>query len=466
MKVIKFGGSSLKDAEGFLDIAKIIKNEEEKKIVILSGVCGVTDTIQNYLAYKKFDEIVIQGLIQNLQRLHFKISSGAITDIAILKKVQNTLQNKLEKLERLLRGVYYIEELTDRTQDLILSYGERLSVPILEGVLNEKGVRAKAFEADNLGILTNGDFGNAVAILNPISENLKNSILPLLDNDIVPIITGFFGCDNNGHTTLFGRNGSDYSASVIAYAIDADEVDIWKDVDGFLSADPTIIKDAYLLQNLSYKEAAELSYFGAKILHPKTVEPLMKKDIKLRIKNRYNPYIFGTEIGNINYNKNQLVKSIAHSKDIACIKIHGSGIGYKPGVLSEITSYISSIKINIKSVITSQTCITLLLEKKDLNKSYNTLIEKQIETVDRIEQIKDIALVAIVGEGISNHYGIASRVLNSIAQKEINIELISAGASDVAYYFVVKEMFLEPALEAIHGELKKTSIILTKRQDE
>jgi aspartate kinase len=452
--VLKFGGSSLKDAKGFLNVAKIIKNEEGKKIVVLSGVYGVTDIIQKYLTYEKFDEIALQGLIQHLRRLHFKISSEAITDIAILKKVQYTLQNKIEKLERLLRGVYYVEELTDKTKDLILSYGERLSVPILAGALNDQCVKAKAFEADNLGILTNGDFGNAVAILNPISNNLKKEILPLLDENMIPIITGFFGCDNNGYTTLFGRNGSDYSASIIAYAIDANEVNIWKDVDGFLSADPAVIKGTHTLKYLTYKEAAELSYFGAKILHPRTVEPLMKKDIKLIIRSTYNPDKIGTEIVNNTHSKDPSVKSITYSKDIACIKIHGSGIGYKPGVLSEVTSYISSNKINIKSVITSQTCITFLLEKKDLNRSYNILSEKQIETVEKIERIKDIVLIAIVGEGIYNHHGIAAKVFSAVAQKGINIDLISAGASEVAYYFIVKERYLEPALKVIHEELK------------
>jgi len=454
LKVLKFGGSSLKNVNDFRGVAKIIKNEKEKTIVILSGVCGVTDTIQKYLSYKTIDEIAINGLIQHLRRIHFKISSEAITDIAIIKKVQNTLQIKLEKLERLLRGVYYVEELTDKSRDLILSYGERLSVPILAGTLVDQGVKAKAFDADNLGILTNGDFGNAIAILNPIAENLKKNILPLLDKNIIPIITGFFGCDNNGHTTLFGRNGSDYSASVIAYAIDADEVDIWKDVDGFMSADPEVIKDAHLLKNLSYEEAAELSYFGAKILHPRTVEPLMKKEIKLVIKNTYNTSGIGTEIGNNNHNKMQLIKSIAHSKDIACIKIHGSVIGYEPGILSEITSCISSNKINIKSVITSQTCITLLLEKKDLIRSYNILTEKQIKTVEKIELIKDIALIVIVGEEILSHHGIAAKVFNAVAQKGINIEMISAGASEVAYYFIIKERFLEPTIKAIHKKLR------------
>ncbi|MCK4365984.1 MAG: aspartate kinase, partial [Thermoplasmatales archaeon] len=319
MKVLKFGGSSLKNARDFKNVAKIIKNQDGKSVVILSGVCGVTNTIQKYLTYQKFDEIALQGLIQHLRRLHFKISSEAISDIAILKKVQNTLLIKLDKFERLLRGVYYVEELTDRTQDLILSYGERFSVPILAGTLQDQCVKSLAFEADNLGILTNGDFGNAVALLNPISDKLKKEILPLLDKNIVPIITGFFGCDNNGHTTLFGRNGSDYSASVIAYAIDADEVNIWKDVDGFLSADPTIIKDTHVLPHLSYKEAAELSYFGTKILHPRTVEPLMKKEIKLVIKNTHDPLKIGTEIGNNNNGKKASIKSVAHSTDIACI---------------------------------------------------------------------------------------------------------------------------------------------------
>lgn len=453
--MLKFGGSSLKDASGFRDAAKIIKNEREKPIVILSGVCGVTNTIQKYLQFDRIDEIAINGLIQHLRRLHFKISSEAITDIAILKKVQNTLQNKLEKLEKLLRGVYYVEELTDRTRDLILSYGERLSVPILAGTLHDQGVKAKAFEADNLGILTNGDFGNAIAILNPISENLKKDILPLFKRNIIPIITGFFGCDNNGHTTLFGRNGSDYSASIIASAIDANEVEIWKDVDGFMSADPNIVKNAHQIDSLTYQEAAELAYFGTKILHPRTVEPLMKKEIKLQIKNIYNPSDKGTYIGKNGYKNNDVIKSIAYSKDIACIKIHGPGVGYKTGVLSEIVANISLHQINIKSVITSQTCITLLLEKKDLDRSYSILASKQIKTVEKLEKIKDIALIAIVGEGLLRHHGIAAKLFKAVAKNGINIEMISAGASEVAYYFIIKEKVLEPAIKAIHKELSR-----------
>ncbi|MCK5608770.1 hypothetical protein KAR91_43230, partial [Candidatus Pacearchaeota archaeon] len=246
MKVMKFGGSSLKDADGFQTASNIIKNEKDKKVVILSGVYGVTDTIRKFIDSGNNDEETVKEFVQHLYNLHIKISLEAIEDKGISIRVHNALVKKLERLERLLRGVYYVEELTDKTRDLILSYGERLSVTILEGTLNDINVKSRAFEADGIGVLTNGDFGNATAILNSVADNLKKNISPSINKNIVPIITGFFGCDSNGHTTSFGRNGSDYSASVIAYAIDADYVELWKDVNGFMSADPSFVKDAHL----------------------------------------------------------------------------------------------------------------------------------------------------------------------------------------------------------------------------
>ena len=453
MKVMKFGGSSLKDADGFQTASNIIKNEKDKKVVILSGVYGVTDTIRKFIDSGNNDEETVKEFVQHLYNLHIKISLEAIEDKGISIRVHNALVKKLERLERLLRGVYYVEELTDKTRDLILSYGERLSVTILEGTLNDINVKSRAFEADGIGVLTNGDFGNATAILNSVADNLKKNISPSINKNIVPIITGFFGCDSNGHTTSFGRNGSDYSASVIAYAIDADYVELWKDVNGFMSADPSFVKDAHLITKLSYREAAELAYFGAKILHPRTVEPLIKKGIELQIKNALRPNGKGTRIGKNGSEKEEIIKSVSHSKDIACIKIHGSGVGYKPGVLSEIVSHISLFKINIKSVITSQTCITLLLEKKDLDRSYDILAAKHIKTVEKLEKIRDIALIAVVGEGLLGNHGIAAKVFGAVAQKGINIEMISAGASDIAYYFIVKERALESAINAIHEKL-------------
>jgi len=453
MKLIKFGGSSLKDANGFLKIADIIKKEDEKIIVILSGVNGVTDTIQEYLKYKKYDEIAIQKIIQQIKRLHNKIASKSISDIAVLKKVQFQLNTKIEKLEKLLRGIYYIEELTDKTKDLIISYGERLSVLILAGVLIDQNLKAEALEADKIGIITNGNFGDAVVNPKEISKNLKKTIYPLIKQDIIPIITGFFGCDNNGYTTIFGRDGSDYSASIIANALDVDRVELWKNTDGFRSADPKKIKETNLIEKLSYSEAAELSYFGAKILHPRTVEPLKEKNIKLIIKNIKNPVGKGTEISNLYKMDKSKIKSLAYNNNIASLKIFGPGIGYKPGVLSEITRLLNTNKTNIKSVITSQTCINILLDKKDLITSKNLLEEKRIDTIEKIETKDDIALIAVVGYNIAKKYGIAADIFKSISKKQINIESISAGASNSAYYFIIKNIHLDIVLQTVHDDI-------------
>ena len=452
MKVMKFGGASLKNAEGFLRVAEIVMDEKDKKIVVLSGIYGVTDAICKHLGSGKNDEKSVKKLIRRLYKLHVKVSSEAINDQDISGEVQTLIGKKLEKLERLLYGVAYVEELTDRTRDLILSYGERLSVLIFEGVLNTLNVEAKALESDSIGIITDGDFGNATAVLSDVTRNVRKEVLPLVQKNIVPVITGFFGCDPRGFVTTFGFNGSDYSASIIAHAVDASVVEIWKDVAGFMSGDPYIVKDGHLIDRLSYREAAELAYFGAKILHPRAVDPLVQKNIPIKIKNTFNPGGMGTKISKNGCKRKELVKSVSYSNDIAVIKIHGSGVGSKPGVLSEIVSYISSQKINIKSVITSQTSINLLVDKKDLNQGYSLLTAEKIKTVEKLEKIKDVALIGVVGEGILSHHGIASRAFSAVADKGINVEMISAGASDVAYYFLVKEKFLNSAIIAIHKE--------------
>lgn len=453
MKVMKFGGASLKNAEGFLRVAEIVKDEKDKKIVVLSGIYGVTDDIWKYLVSGKKDEKSVKKLVRHLYNLHIKVSSETINDQNVSREVQAVIGKKLEKLERLLRGVAYVEELTDRTRDLILSYGERLSVSIFEGVLNALNVEAKALESDSIGIITDGDFGNATAVLPDVTRNVQKEVLPLVQKNIIPVITGFFGCDLKGFVTTFGFNGSDYSASIMAHAVDAGVVEIWKDVDGFMSADPCIVNDAHLIDRLSYREAAELAYFGAKILHPRAVDPLVQKNIPIKIKNTFNPGGNGTEISKNGCTREELVKSVSYSKDIAVIKIHGSGIGSKPGVLSEIVSYISSQKINIKSVITSQTCINLLVDKNDLDQGYTLLAAEKIKTVEKLEKVRDVALIGVVGEGILSRHGIAARVFSVVADKGINVEMISAGASEVAYYFLVKEKFLNPAVVAIHEEI-------------
>ncbi len=450
MKVMKFGGSCLKNVEDFNIVADIIEKEKDEKVVVLSGINGVTDKLVSFIE-RKYREEEIEKLMRELKYMHLEIVKEGVLHKELYQEAENRIMEKLKVLERLLYGIHYVGELTEKTRDLVLSYGERLSVIVMESILRSRGLDARALEGDEIGIITDGNFGNATADLSLVERNLQDSIIPLIKRGILPVVTGFFGCDREGRTTTFGRNGSDYSASVIAYGIDADLVEIWKDVDGFMSADPKFVKGAHLIKNLSYNEAAELAYFGARILHPRTVEPLKLKNIPLRIKNLYRRKSPGTLVhGAKKLSATNVVKSVTYKEDIGALKIHGAGVGSMMGVLGEITRYLSESRINIKSVITSQTCITLLLEKEDVERSYRALVSRRIKAVERLEKVRGISLIGMVGDGILEYPGIAARVFNAVAGKGINVEMFAAGASEAAFYFIVKRRYLRDAVEAIH----------------
>ena len=353
-------------------------------------------------------------------------------------------------MERVLFGVCYTEELTPRTKDMLLSFGERLSAPIMAACLRDRGVQAMAFDTDKTGLLTDGEFGNASANLAAVSKEFSRNMVPKAVSGLVPVLTGYFGADHEGRVTTFGRGGSDYSASVVAYAVDAEVLEIWKDVEGFMTSDPKIVPGARTIDRLSYEEAAELAYFGAKVLHPRSVEPVMQKGIPINVKSLDNPKDPGTMIAGKGYEAPQTIKSVTFSKDVAVLKVHGAGIGHKPGVLHKITEAVKDKGINIKSVITAQTCISILLERKDLEPAFKEIQKANINVVEELERVTDIALVGIVGEGLVRTPGLAAKAFTAVANAGVNVQMISAGASRVAYYFIIEEKDLVPAVRAVH----------------
>ena len=219
-----------------------------------------------------------------------------------------------------------------------------------------------------------------------------------------------------------------------------------------MSADPKIVPSSHLIDKLSYYEAAELSYFGAKILHPRTVNPLIKQSIPLFIRNFNSPENSGTEIHSEGLEKESIIKSVTYNQNISVMKIKGSGVGSKPGIISEIGSKLSQLGINIYSIITSQTCINLLIDKKNSAISYNALKSMENGVIESVEHLDDEVVIAVVGIGIDRTPGLAAKLFNSVAQKNINIEMISLGASEVAIYFIVKQKDLEESIKAIHHD--------------
>ncbi|OPY32417.1 MAG: putative aspartokinase [Methanomassiliicoccales archaeon PtaU1.Bin124] len=451
MRVLKFGGSSLKTAPSMLEVGQIIMTDKERKVVVVSAVSGVTESLLQFIAQPR-KEAEVREFIKKTRDLHAKLIDEAVRSEKIKEDAAARLDKKLEKLERMLYGISYLEEVTPKTKDFVQCYGERLSVILVAAMLKDQGVKAVPCDADELGIMTDGVFGAATADLDATRWSIVPKIQEMFYNGEMPIVTGFFGVGQDGSVTVFGRNGSDYSAAAIANALDAEVLEIWKDVDGFLSVDPKIVPKAVPIKTLSYDEAAELAYFGAKVLHPMTVEPARAKNIVIKVKNVFNPKAEGTSIQQKGDEQIECIKSISCMRNLAIIKVFGEGAGYRTGVMTVISQKLSDADVNIYSAVTSQTCIALLIDKKDLGLSRKLLEDIKEGFISRIETSEDWALLCIVGEGLGQSKGIASRVFNAVAMENVSVGLISAGASLVAYHFTVHLKDLERATRAVHQE--------------
>ncbi|HOO03493.1 MAG TPA: aspartate kinase [Methanomassiliicoccales archaeon] len=448
LKVLKFGGSSLRTGGSIRQVAGIIMAEREKKAVVLSAVTGVTEMLVQFISRTRSEEDV-DAFMREITKLHVDLARDALRTESARAKAVEELVAKLVKLERMLYGSCYIEEVNPRIRDYVQCFGERLSVIILSALLNELGERARPVDADELGIITDGLYGAATVNMEATRASIRPKLLRMLQEDTTPVITGFFGRAPEGSVTVFGRNGSDYSAAAVANAMGASSLEIWKDVDGFMSVDPKIVPSAKPIPRLSYDEAAELAYFGAKVVHPMTMEPARSGNIEIRVKNVFRPEAPGTAIGGAD-NVDQSIKSISCMKDLSLVKVFGEGTGYKLGVLADVASLLRRAEINIYSVVTSLTCIALLIDRRDVAKAQKVLAESG---ASRVETHTGFALMCIVGEGLGHHKGLASRVFKAVAKEGVNVGLISAGASLVAYHFTVDEADLERATRAVHEEL-------------
>jgi aspartokinase/homoserine dehydrogenase 1 len=449
--VVKFGGSNLKSRTDINRLLKVIKSYNVPIVIVISALYGVTDLLSKSFEKIKKDEKAIDALIKTLLDKHRKIVIFAIDDKKVQDRVIEGISERLNVLSKYLLGTHYLGDVPDFVSDLVLSYGERISSYLLNVILQSNGFDSEELLPEDIGLFTDGVFRNATVDFDRSSAGIKSAIR----GSKIYVIPGFYGISKESKVTLLGRGGSDYSAAAIARCIGAVSVDLWKDVPGFMSADPKIITDPVQLKNLTYKEAAELSYFGARILHPRTFEPLMDKNIPIRIYDINNipenlePL---TLIQKKRHIKEGIVKSVTHSEDVGIIKLRGPGVGIKPGIIAEAASALNNAGINIKSIITSQTTINLIFSLEDLEKSYDILIKKKISFVDNTAVYKGIALIAVVGEGMLEMPGIAAKVFKAVSDCNINIQIISAGASSVATYFIIEKKSCMKAIRAIHKE--------------
>ncbi len=445
--VVKVGGSNLKNIYSLSRIVALMKTYREPVILVVSAFYGVTDRLENAVNGKQDPG----ELLDALYRLHGKALHHFVSDKNFLAAVEQKLSECLKELGALLL-------LSDRqepaTANKILSFGERLSVRVIQALLYASGVSCQLALPEEMGLTTNQRFFQGSILLKKSTLKLKKFLTP----ETTYVVPGFYGVSEQGETILLGRGGSDYSAACLAHCIGASYLDVWKDVEGYLSGDPKIVSGVKKIAHLSYLEAAELSYFGAKILHPRTIRPLVSKKIQVRIFNPEKHLEPGrrktfTSISLETTTGNEIIKSVTGNEDIALLKLKGSGVGIKKGILAEVTGAFDEARINIRSVVTSQTAIHFIFSRADA-RAAKQIVDKLNRNLDFDTEIDDsIAWVAAVGQGINQKEGIAAQIFTALAKAGINVRQIVLGASEVAVYFVVQRELASKAAQVIHQEI-------------
>lgn len=456
LRVMKFGGTSVGDSQRIKHVAELVKKYKSKEtVVVVSAMAGVTDellTVAKKVAHGLTEED-IKNIVGALREKHIITAKEAVLR-EFLEIPLISIEKLCHELEKLLIGISYVGELTPRSLDYVLSFGERLCAPILSGALNSIGVKSKWFTGYEAGITTNSNFGRASPIWDITNKRVNETLKPLL-KEYVPVVTGFIAGDEKGRITTLGRGGSDYSASIIGSALNADEIWIWTDVDGIMTTDPRLVSDARTIKVISYIEAMELAYFGARVLHPKTIEPAMEKGIPVRVRNTFNPENEGTLIVREQERIEDIVKAVSVMKDVVMLNISGASMIGMPGIVARVFNALAEENINILMIsqASSEANISFVIAKEDLKKALKVL-NKEFKNnyIKQIDYLKDIAIIAVVGAGMIGTKGVAARVFKAVADAGVNIIMIAQGSSEVNISFVILEKDAKKAAEALHRE--------------
>lgn len=449
--VLKIGGGILRNRDSFQKVVDIVKNKQtkgEKQIIVISALYGVTDFLINSLSECVASQNKVEEKIISLKKMHFDYLEY-ITDQKVKQDAAFELTDKISILEKFLYGVSYLKEVSPRSKDLVQSFGEKLSPVVLEAFLKDASINAKFIDADEAGILCKGNFENAYIEIEKTSTNLHSQVDSILPSTVV-LLPGYYGIDESGDVKTFGRGGTDYSSGFIANIFDA-KLEIWKDVSGFMTADPKLVKNAKQIDSLSYEEAEELGYLGAKILHPKTIDPLRQKGLCAEVKNVFAPEVKGTIICEEKTTHASVVKSVTAVKDVGIITVESSSMVNVPGFASLIFSKLADKGISIGMIVTSEASIAFSVEAKNVDAAADCAKSVSEQYPCKVKTQKEVSLLAIVGEGMKATSGISGRLFSSLGEAGINVEMVSQGASEANVTIAVSKNDIEKAINVTHN---------------
>lgn len=453
--VHKFGGTSLGDAERIVRAADLLHRAARRAsvVAVASAMGGVTD--QLLLAAREAERgkrTAARRIVAALREKHQAAANG----IAALTGGAAAVEEPLFlELETALDGVALLRERTARVTDLISSFGERLSAPLLAAALFARGVSSRAVDARTF-LVTDDEHGAASCDRKKSDPRVRRALTPLVSRGVLPVVTGFIARSGKGETTTLGRSGSDTTAALLGAALRAREVVIWTDVDGVMSADPRVVPDARLLSRLSYREAAEMTYFGAKVLHFPAVLPAIAASIPLVIKNSFRPEGTGTTIAEKS-DGTKGVRAVTAIPGLALLSLDGRGMTGVAGIAARVFATTARLGVSVVmfSQASSEQNIALVLPEKDTARTVAALeqefrFERLTGAIDSVKSRRPIAVVAAVGEGMQGTPGIAAKVFAAVAKARVNVEAIAQGSSECNISFAIEERDRVAAVRALH----------------
>jgi aspartate kinase len=446
--VMKFGGTSVEDPAAIARTASIVAGrvaQGRQPVVVVSAMAKVTDQLLRAAACASTgDRAGALAISSRLRSRHRDTAVALVADPASAAALQNLIDQKFDSLDEILRGLAAILELTPRISDLIASYGERISSRIVAAAFRERSIDAAHVDAREI-IVTDSQFQKAAPQNSVIDKRAPEKLLPLTSLGQVPVMGGFIASDLAGITTTLGRGGSDFTAALIGGALSASAIEIWTDVDGIMTSDPRVCPDALRVKVISFEEAAELAYFGAKVLHPATILPAVKKNIPVHVLNSRNAACEGTRITSLAPHCKSPFKSIAVKKKLSIIDVVASRMLMTHGYMKEIFSIFDQHRCAVDMVSTSEVSVSLTVDSNDNLPAIAADLSKLADV--KYEGKK--ALICMVGEDIRGQSGMAAQVFSAV--RHINVRMISQGASEINMSFMIDEDDADEAVRSLHA---------------
>jgi aspartate kinase len=438
--ILRFGGNNLKKSQVIFTLVELLKKSQKKHIVVVSATKEIQDIlvsgIRTMCSASCEPGVVFFGLREEIEKIGklFSLSDpGAVTPF-------------VEKLEILLKGIHLTGDFSLALQDQVISYGEKITSALLYEILRKNNIETKICLPEEIGLTVSEEYGNASILMDESEQFIQDDLFGPIN-----IIPGSYGITRLRKIARLGQRAADYTAAALTSLFNAERLELWQIGKPFKTADDQYVPDATYIDSLTYAEVSELSYFNNSRIHPRIVEPLIGKHIPIMVYDlKDGEKVLRTTINSRNVITPQVVKSVAHSDDIAILKLNGPGVGFKPGILAKVTTAFSNRHINIRSVITAQTSINIIVDKQAIQEVRQICQELKLTSVNQIDIAENVSLIAVVGHGMQSHHGISAQLFAAVSKNKINVIISGSGASDLASYLVVDEKDKAKAIQEIH----------------